>query len=88
MGAACRGVRILSPRVPFLFLGVVNEAGETPALPVKAAASRQCNEYIACKPLYSLGFDYFNATFTRSFTRISICYPQAVRFLIPQMWGI
>ena len=37
MGAASRGVRRVSPRTGFR----VNEAGETPALPVKAAAVRQ-----------------------------------------------
>ena len=41
MGAACRGVRRVSPRTGFMFLGVINEAGETPVLPVKAATVRQ-----------------------------------------------
>jgi hypothetical protein len=31
----------MSHRAGFLFLGVVNTAGETPALPVKATAARQ-----------------------------------------------
>jgi hypothetical protein len=38
MGAASRGVPAVSHRADFLFLDVVNEAGETPVLPVKAAA--------------------------------------------------
>jgi len=45
MGAACRGVQAALQRTGFLFLGWVNEAGETPALPVKASALRPYENY-------------------------------------------